>query len=342
MDKNSCDLSSDDAECRELRSRLDTLRSAGVRDDTAYTMLRSLFSPTACRLVFPNLVPRSEMLPAATKSPLPTIVENDLELAYQYAPFIQCSFPHSCPDPLSSFQRRNGRLTLTISTKRAAIGLPYGIPARLLTIFITSAAVRAQSREVYLGATLREFLQELDIPISRGPRGSLITYADQLQRLIETAFTIEEHLHDEEGRRGLDIRQTFFAERARMWWDANDGEPLLSGSSLELSAALYESIVERAVPLKTNDIKLIRKSCMDLDVYSWLVHRLYRLPKLSRITWQQLEQQFGHSYSELRVFKFHFSQSLKRIAELYPEANWRLNDHGIMLFPSRPLIARAR
>jgi hypothetical protein len=48
--------------------------------------------------------------------------------------------------------------------------LPYVAPARLLTIYGASEAIRT---EIYLGRTVHEFLRRLDVPITRGERGSL-------------------------------------------------------------------------------------------------------------------------------------------------------------------------
>jgi hypothetical protein len=79
---------------------------------------------------------------------------------------------------------------------------------------------------------------------------------------------------------------------------------------------------------------------MDLDVYAWLVHRLFHLSRPSTVTWEQLSGQFGHSYTLLRKFREYFAESLKRVRTAYPEANLKLSDAGVMLLPSRPHIPR--
>ena len=108
-----------------------------------------------------------------------------------------------------------------------------------------------------------------------------------------------------------------------------------------LSSVLFHSILDRSAPLSTNAIKSLRKSPMDLDVYAWLVHRLYHLSKPSTVTWQQLSEQFGHGYSELRLFRRFFVGSLKRVHVVYPEAKLKVADAGVILMPSRPHTARA-
>jgi len=260
-------------------------------------------------------------------------------ISFHYVPLIQCSFPHADPGEAHSFTRRNGWLELTLGTTRPETGLPYGVPARLLTIYCASEAVRTKSPEVYLGSSVHDFLRRLDLPVTRGDRGSLRVYANQLLKLIHCTLTIDENIKDANGRTGLHIRQALFAEEARLWWD--DASGVGQGSSLVLSSVLFHSILDRSAPLSTAAIRRLRKSPMDLDVYAWLAHRLYHLSKPSTVTWQQLSEQFGHGYSELRFFRRPFAASIKRVLEVYPEAKLKLTDAGVILLPSRPHTPRA-
>lgn len=259
-------------------------------------------------------------------------------ISFQYVPLIQCSFPHGDPRDTTSFTRRNGWLELTLSATRRDTGLPYGVPARLLTIYCASEAVRTRSPEIYLGRTIHEFLRCLDVPITRGERGSLRVYANQLLRLIHCAVSIDENIRDSSGRTGLHIRQALFAEEAHLWWD--EGEVVGQGSSLVLSSVLFQSILERSAPLSTAAIRQLRKSPMDLDVYAWLVHRLFHLSRPNTVTWAQLSGQFGHGYSQPRKFRHFFLDSLKRVLAVYPEARVRPAEVGLLLTPSKPHIAR--
>jgi len=262
-------------------------------------------------------------------------------ISFQYVPLIQCSFPHADPKQATSFTRKNGWLELTLGTTRPDAGLPYGVPARLLTIYCTSEAVRTHSPEIYLGRTVHDFLRRLDVPITRGPRGSLSVYSNQLLRLIRSTLTIDENIRDGAGRAGLHIRQALFVEEAQLWWDEPEGR-VGEGSSLVLSSVLFHSILERSAPLATQAIKRLRKSPMDLDVYAWLVHRLFHLHKPSMVSWQQLSEQFGHNYRERRTFRRFFLDSLKRVAAVYPEAKLKVSDAGVLLLPSRPHLAQAK
>jgi hypothetical protein len=295
--------------------------------------------PTAHAIV-QRVMPK--IIASATAAPSTAVAAvNDLPdgLSFQYVPLIQCSFPHADPGELGTFTRRNGWLELTLSATRRDMGLPYGVPARLLTIYCASEAIRTRSPEIYLGRTVQDFLRCLDVPITRGDRGSLRVYANQLLRLIHCAISIDENIRDAKGRTGLHIRQALFAEEARLWWDEEEGTG--QGSSLVLSSVLFQSILERSAPLSTAAIRQLRKSPMDLDVYAWLVHRLYHLTRPSTMTWAQLSGQFGHSYGEVRYFRRFFGDSLKRVLKVYPEAKFKWTDAGLILLPSKPHIERA-
>jgi hypothetical protein len=310
-------------------SRCETPAGQGVtkRLPSAQSIVQSVLSKT---------IAAANTTPSAAVAPTTDLPDG---LSFQYVPLIQCSFPHADPGDAATFTRRNGWLELTLSATRRDMGLPYGVPARLLTIYCASEAIRTRSPEIYLGRSVQDFLRCLDVPITRGDRGSLRVYANQLLRLIHCALSIDENMRDAKGRTGLHIRQALFAEEARLWWDEADG--VGQGSTLVLSSVLFESILERSAPLSTAAIRQLRKSPMDLDVYAWLVHRLFTLSRPSTITWEQLSGQFGHSYGEIRYFRRFFGDSLKRVLKVYPEAKFKWTDAGLILLPSRPHVERA-
>jgi hypothetical protein len=325
----------------------------GSLPPTAAALLDRLLtrSPRASELADPRPVARKELSSRAgvanqhvqRSAPEPERSSMDgresSAISFQYVPLIQCSFPHADQGELTTFTRRNGWLELTLSTARKDFGLPYGVPARLLTIYCASEAIRTRSPEIFLGDSVNEFLRRLDVPVTRGARGSQRVYANQLLRLIHCAISIDENIRDANGRVGLHIRQALFAEEARLWWDERHG--VGRGSSLVLSAVLFDSILERSAPLSTHAIKHLRKSPMDLDVYAWLVHRLYHLNSISMISWSQLSGQFGHGYTEPRKFRHFFLDSLKRVQVVYPEAKVKVAEVGLMLMPSKPHVVRA-
>jgi Plasmid encoded RepA protein len=326
----------------QLRSRFSEFPESAFRypEVPAVAAAASSAPPTV------RAVPAKALEPAKN-----TAVTGAEGISFQYVPLIQCSFPHADPKSATTFTRKNGWLELTLGTTRPESGLPYGVPARLLTIYCTSEAVRTNSPEIYLGHSVHDFLRRLDVPITRGARGSLSVYANQLLRLIHSTLSIDENIRDGAGRSGLHMRQALFVEEARLWWDDPDhlsphgkrgGRRIGNGSSLMLSSVLFHSILERSAPLATQAIKRLRKSPMDLDVYAWLVHRLFHLQSPSMISWAQLSNQFGHNYGLPRKFRHFFLDSLKRVLVVYPEAKLNIGDAGVLLLPSRPHLANSK
>jgi hypothetical protein len=251
-----------------------------------------------------------------------------------YVPLIQCTFPHSDPGGLTSYTRRNGHLELTIATSLPTVGLPYGVPARLLAIYTSTEILRNKSRELYLGKTVTDFLRRLGVPASSGRRGTVGSYVDQVWRLVNTVFTIQEHIVDNAGRQGLSIKKKLFADEACLWNDA-DG---LRGSSILLAEPLYESMLDRSAPLSMDAVRALRRSPLDLDLYAWLVYRLYTLHRRLVIPWTELCEQFGQDYARERDFHASFRSSLRRVLQQYPEARVEALPDGLCLMPSRSHI----
>jgi hypothetical protein len=72
----------------------------------------------------------------------------------------------------SHYVRRNGDLTLTLQAP-PRIGLPYGRYPRLVLAYLCREAVRTRSREIHLGESLSDFMREVGVHASGGPRGTL-------------------------------------------------------------------------------------------------------------------------------------------------------------------------
>ena len=233
--------------------------------------------------------PASREMAAATRNV--AAAEEGGGISFHYVPLIQCSFPHADPGESHSFTRKNGWLELTLGTTRPETGLPYGVPARLLTIYAASEAVRTKSPEIFLGTSVHDFLRRLDVPITRGDRGSLRVYANQLLKLIHCTLTIDENIKDASGRTGLHIRQALFAEEARLWWD--DARGVGQGS---LAGAL-----ERAVPLDPRSLGAALDQRDQVAAQEPDGPRRLRLARASALS--PVEAEHGHLAAALRAVR---------------------------------------
>ena len=77
-----------------------------------------------------------------------------------------CSLPRANPGRRLQYKRVNGPYTL-IMTAVGKTGLPFGNLPRLLLAWVSTEAVRTQSRELFLGASLSGFMRKLDLAPDR-------------------------------------------------------------------------------------------------------------------------------------------------------------------------------
>ena len=85
-----------------------------------------------------------------------------------------CSLPRTNPGNRHQYKRVNGPYTL-VMTSGFNNKLPFGNLPRLLLAWVTTEAVRTQSRDLVLGRSLAEFMRTLGIYHNSGGRGGVQT-----------------------------------------------------------------------------------------------------------------------------------------------------------------------
>ena len=88
--------------------------------------------------------------------------ESDPKPGFMARMMTLCSLPRSNPGQRKEYVRRNGPYTL-VMTAGYPYKLPFGNLPRLLMAWISTEAVRTQSRVLVLGDSLSEFMRKLDI-----------------------------------------------------------------------------------------------------------------------------------------------------------------------------------
>jgi hypothetical protein len=87
-------------------------------------------------------------------------------------------------------------------------------------------------------------------------------------------------------------------------------------------------------------LKVLSRSPMALDIYSWLTYRMSYLRKPTVISWESLQLQFGSDYKELKTFRYNFTKHLKAVLLAYPQAKVSDEISGLLLKPSRTHIQK--
>lgn len=265
-------------------------------------------------------------------------------VGYMARAMVQATMPHRRTTELQH-QRTNGDLTLTMMAT-PDIGLPYGSTPRLMLAWIGAEAVQTKQREIVLGRSMSDFLRELGLIPSGGRWGSITRLKDQSARLFSCA--ISTHYTDSER---FTSKAPFGVGDADLWWKAKTPEQAgLFHSTLMLSPQFYDEIINAPVPVDLRVLKMLKRSPLALDVYSWLTYRIYTLNAGRRpsttIPWDSLQLQFGSGYPTdtkqgQRDFKKKFIEQLKKVHILaYKDAKFDINTDGLTLHKSPLALPR--
>lgn len=259
----------------------------------------------------------------------------------------QATLPHTDPKT-SYFKRGTGKLNLSI-VANPEYGVPYGGLPRLLLAWMCTEAVRTGSPELLLGRSQSEFLQKLDL---HNDGRYIARVRDQSLRLVHSMISID-------GTEGdvSRVRNILIAEEAFVFWSACDTEQRgLWESSITLSADFFKRLISAPVPIKMEALQALKKSPLAMDIYTWLVYRMFTLnvatakggKRLVHVPWTGLMMQFGSGYANtlkgLANFKTNFRLRLNEALLFYPEARNHIEetkDH-LILTPARLHIAATK
>ena len=273
---------------------------------------------------------------------------NDFDMALSARVFAQVSLPYREPVMGTRYwERRNGDTVLTVrpalltdadGEKREAF--PFGLLPRHALTWMATEAARTQSPDLMLGKSMSEFMAKLDLA-KNGQNAKRLT--EGLRRLFGAQVSVDARTEYTDGTM---IENGYFsiAKHSRLW-SSNSNEPGVWDQTITLSQDFYNSVLASPVPLDLNAIKALGKSPLRYDLYLWLTHRMSYLNEVSRVTWEQLNTQFGSQYSKLAKFKFEFLEHLDIVKIVYPDLNVEVDSRYLILKPSKthvPMISGAK
>jgi hypothetical protein len=212
--------------------------------------------------------------------------------------------------------------------------LPYGPKARLAFMHICSEAVKTQSRFIEIERSARAFMGKIGIENAAGSQYRL--FRKQMNAIAACRFRIGYPKPD--GR--ISTIETKPVHEFQAWITADDGQPAIWASCLELKQDFYEDLIKHAVPLSANALRGLSNSALALDYYGLFAYRLHALEKPLFLSWHQLRDQIGQEYADPKDFKKKSLPMIKAALEVYPSAKVEQVTGGLMLKPSPPPIAR--
>ncbi|WP_159600069.1 replication protein RepA [Agromyces humi] len=258
----------------------------------------------------------------------------------------QVSLPYREPKNVPYWERRNGNVTLTVrpaliyneETKTRHEAYPFGVIPRHAMTWMATEALKTRDPELDLGRSMRGFMEKLGIK-PNGQNAKRLT--DHMRRLLGSQMSVEGLVVSEEtGRSG--IRASYFqvADEVQLWFSDVDEKdnPGLWQSRIRLSDQFYQSIISSPVPVDLGVLNALGSSPMRIDQYIWLTHRMFYLKETSRITWEQLNGQFGAQFARSRTFKERFVKNLQAMQIVYDGLNIDVTDRYLVLKPSRTSV----
>ena len=264
--------------------------------------------------------------------------EADPDLGFMGRTMALCSLPRTNPGNQLRYVRCNGPYTLVMNAG-GLHKLPFGNLPRLILAWVSTEAVRTQSREIVLGKSFSEFMRTLGIYSSGGRDRTRLR--NQIDRLFNASVRLTY-----EDERGKQFIASHIADRGEFWWDERKpDECSLWDSKIRLGEDLFNEIIQHPVPLNLNALNALKRSTLGLDLYLWLTYRVFALQRPLRLSWQALYCQFGVDPSRANdkrtvdAFRKDCLRELKKIKLAWPDLHYATAKGVLILLPSKPSIA---
>ena len=263
-------------------------------------------------------------------------------MGFVYSGWTQCALPHRRLRDDEPWTVASERVRLVVQPGLRpvgdeglleSVGVPFGAHARLILLFLQTEALRTGSREVELGASLRQWMARLGIQ----PGGSAFrSVREQAERISRCRLSF----HISGGGRTSALVNQSVVDKA-LFIEENDDHKQghLSLEVAKLSEGYFEQLRRHPVPLEEAAIKSLANNSAAMDAYIWLAYRLHSLRGDTPVTWKALKAQFGTNYKELYHFKSKWPKSLQLAMAVYPDAKVDITEQGVILKPSRPPVA---
>lgn len=296
-------------------------------------------------------------------SATPQSIDAHEDLGYYPLAFISCCLPYRDPRKRSdvlapaetfSWTRHNGPVSLNLTAGSYIDGagdpqlhLPFGRYARILLMWLTTSALKHQSRSFPLPTSARELLTELNITWGSARARDIIT---QLRALLATQCVVTHH--EKRGDNFVDISEERFTigTRARLHFstDENFGDfDPSTRSHVELSEQFYNYLVAGnfAPVLLDRWRRLIEENTSPLaaDLFLWLALRAPQISRDTYVSWANLQGQLGSLVTpgRERDFAETVTRALGKVHEIYPEMQFTISGakarsgfRGLVLHPS--------
>lgn len=231
---------------------------------------------------------------------------------------------------IKNWHRKNGNISIDIVSAYEdgkSLGLPYGAYPRIILAYLITQAVKTQSPVLYLGKSFSQFLKL--IGIEKGGK-QYKQLKKQLERTLSASFSWTYRTDKQWSRTNIQI-----SSQSQLWWDEKQPEQQsLWESYIRLNADFFHEIIRNAVPLDLRVLGVLKNSPLGLDLYMFIAWRAFKIEKPVFISWENLQEQLGSQYADLKEFSRKCRFHIKRIQALRPELNINFIKGRLCIKPS--------
>ena len=295
-------------------------------------------------------IPKPKKKASIAKKPLPALTKRHLQLVklagdlaeqtreeadtlgFMSRLLIMVNLPYRDPgDDKKTWWRKNGHVSIDINsgTKEGqSLGLPCGAYPRLILAYLVTQAVKTKSPVIYLGKSFNNFLSMINIKNGGTTQKRL---KQQLVRTLSASFSWTYETDKQWSRLNVNV-----ASGVQLWWEIENLDK--NGDEwqnfVRLNYDFYHEITNNAVPLDLRVISVLKNSPLGLDLYMFISWRVYKINKPVFISWENLQQQLGGQYHNLKEFARDCRTHIKRIQAIHPDLNINFIKGRLCLKPS--------
>jgi hypothetical protein len=269
------------------------------------------------------------------------LADESRSIGISYTGFCLTSLPHKRLADDAPWEKHGHRVTLLVEPGRMKVngqtklwGVPFGARARMILLYLQTAAVRTGSREVELGRSMRDWMGRMGIAW-----GGETAKAMREQATRISACSLKFFWEEERGSSAWSAGRIVNSGLQLHDMSSGDDQGKLWEDRVVLDQTFFDALRDHPVPLLETAIRQLRDRSLSLDIYVWLAWRLHNLERQTPIRWAAVHQQFGAGFKEVRHFRPRFVQALDAALAAYPDARVMVDERGLILHPSRPPIA---
>ena len=295
------------------------------------------YSPTSITDAFINIYPSLVQPKTLEQEIEEALKEEQEEIWYQFSTFATHTFPQNKTE-INELVTEYPNNKLSIESVK---GIPYGGVARLIVLYINSMAVKYRSREISIGKSIKEFVENLGYKPNYKEGKINEQVLQQLEKLFHTTFVLTQtkktqsaddmHTIQTEDFRFHLFDSKFTLEQVK----SNLNEKAVA--SVVLSEAYYREILAHPVPLSLETIKALKKSPLALDLYAFISYRA-NANRVIPAKLTELKKQFAFK-GETWKFKDDLQRTLKYIKKAWPECTAVLKKDVLVIPKMQPHIS---